>query len=526
MSLTKASYSMINGAVLNILDFGADPTGVADSAPAINAAITAANATNGGAVYVPTGTFRCESQIAIPYQGIQLFGNGQYGSVINAVHTGAAIINLKGGVHCTVTGLSLSSDSVTYPKTGILLGRSSANGAGYHVISNISMEAYVTNAGIYSIASEENSFSDIRLRMLAGAYGIYTSGSDDLSIDSLTSSTNTVNLVQRVSVWMNHAYVAGDTPLYMNLANTKFWTFDTFYFTPNGNYYIVFNADVSVDANLVFTNTNGEATDTAINYGGVKFQSANTTEKTVSRIKFLDTTFDLIAAGQFSVYVTPASKIILNDFEYQDYRISGAANAHNHTYYGLVDSLIGSADGTIDISDYCWNNTIFADLRNNTVRANSAVRENISGNTITQYSFVGMSNQGTTTQTGGSGPMVVIPRTDNASMPIQRQPDPAEILPSNVVFTNAGATGAVNFELPKATLGNRIMVVKVPIQDIRIGVLTSSGDSIYNTSSVGYLYLKNTAGGEGYAYIELLCVSAGSWMPIGSSGTWTFTNTP
>jgi hypothetical protein len=526
MALTKASYSMIDGACFNILDFGADATGVADSAPAINAAIVAANAAGGGAVYVPTGTFRCLSQIAIPYQGIQLFGNGQYGSLINAVHTGAAIINMKGGVHCTVTGLSLASDSVTYPKTGILLGRSSANGAGYHVISNISMEAYVTNAGIYSIASEENSFSDIRLRMLSGVYGFYTSASDDLAIDSLTTSTNTVNLVQRVSVWMNHAYAAGDTPLYMNLASTKFWTFDTCYFTPNGNYYIVFNADASVDANLVFTNTNGEATDTATSYGGIKFQSANTTEKTVSRIKFLDTTFDLIAAGQFSVYVTPASKIILSDFEYQDYRISGAANAHNHSYYGLIDSLVGSADGTFEISDYCWNNTIVADIRNNTVRATSAVRENISGNTITQYSFVGMSNQGTTTQTSGSGPMVVIPKTDNASMPIQRQPDAAEILPSNVVFTNAGASGALNFELPKATLGNRVMVVKVPSFDIRIGVLSGSGDLIYNTSIVGFLYFKNTTAAQGYAYIELLCVSAGSWMALGSSGTWFLTDTP
>jgi polygalacturonase len=39
MSLTKVSYSMINGAGLNILDFGADPTGVADSTSAIQNAI-------------------------------------------------------------------------------------------------------------------------------------------------------------------------------------------------------------------------------------------------------------------------------------------------------------------------------------------------------------------------------------------------------------------------------------------------------------------------------------------------------
>lgn len=39
MALTKATYSMINGAPVNVLDFGADPTGLTDSTSAIQAAI-------------------------------------------------------------------------------------------------------------------------------------------------------------------------------------------------------------------------------------------------------------------------------------------------------------------------------------------------------------------------------------------------------------------------------------------------------------------------------------------------------
>ncbi len=39
MSLTKATYSMIDGAVANVLDFGADPTGATDSTSAVWAAI-------------------------------------------------------------------------------------------------------------------------------------------------------------------------------------------------------------------------------------------------------------------------------------------------------------------------------------------------------------------------------------------------------------------------------------------------------------------------------------------------------
>ena len=73
MSLTKASYSMITGAPVNVLDFGADPTGIADSAPAIQAAIDYANTANqtGASPYgyarttvvFPAGVYLCKSTL-------------------------------------------------------------------------------------------------------------------------------------------------------------------------------------------------------------------------------------------------------------------------------------------------------------------------------------------------------------------------------------------------------------------------------------------------------------------------------
>ena len=61
MALTKVSYSMITGAPANVLDFGADPTGVANSQPAIQAAI------NSGAVeiIIPSGTYRLNSGLTV-----------------------------------------------------------------------------------------------------------------------------------------------------------------------------------------------------------------------------------------------------------------------------------------------------------------------------------------------------------------------------------------------------------------------------------------------------------------------------
>lgn len=52
MTLTKATYSMIQGAVVNVLDFGAVGDGVADDTAAIQAAVDAVAAT-GGAIYFP-----------------------------------------------------------------------------------------------------------------------------------------------------------------------------------------------------------------------------------------------------------------------------------------------------------------------------------------------------------------------------------------------------------------------------------------------------------------------------------------
>lgn len=56
MSLTKVSYSMIDGAVYNVLDYGADSSGSTDSRAACQAAIDAAQVT-GGTVFFPAGSY-------------------------------------------------------------------------------------------------------------------------------------------------------------------------------------------------------------------------------------------------------------------------------------------------------------------------------------------------------------------------------------------------------------------------------------------------------------------------------------
>jgi len=101
MALTKASYSLVTGAPFNVLDYGADPTGVANSSTAFQAAINALVATGkSGRIDIPAGTYRMTSGITIDASVCTVVG---YAALLDfssfAASTGAAI---------TITGASIN----------------------------------------------------------------------------------------------------------------------------------------------------------------------------------------------------------------------------------------------------------------------------------------------------------------------------------------------------------------------------------------------------------------------------------
>lgn len=77
MSLTKATYSMITGAYINVLDFGADPTGAADSYAAIQAALN-----TGKNVFVPQGNYKITATLEFTSTDQVFFGEN--GNALNA----------------------------------------------------------------------------------------------------------------------------------------------------------------------------------------------------------------------------------------------------------------------------------------------------------------------------------------------------------------------------------------------------------------------------------------------------------
>ena len=118
MALTKVSYSMITGAPVNVFDFGADPTGTTNSAPAIQAAV---NFAAGRRIYIPQGTYIIGSTITCP-SGTWLEGDGAGETILQgsanvnvllfqdasvADYTGAGISRLK------ITGSGAATRLVT-----------------------------------------------------------------------------------------------------------------------------------------------------------------------------------------------------------------------------------------------------------------------------------------------------------------------------------------------------------------------------------------------------------------------------
>lgn len=93
MSLTKVSYSMIAGASVNVLDYGADPTGVADSTAAFNLAIATQIP-----VYVPEGNYTVSKFNNIAFDGFTLFGEGTDKTIITTNNATDDLFTVGNGV--------------------------------------------------------------------------------------------------------------------------------------------------------------------------------------------------------------------------------------------------------------------------------------------------------------------------------------------------------------------------------------------------------------------------------------------
>lgn len=117
----------------------------------------------------------------------------------------------------------------------------------------------------------------------------------------------------------------------------------------------------------------------------------------------------------------------------------------------------------------------------------------------------------------------VVPLAHNPAMAVEAVTADRTVLASECdgrCFTTVGATGAVVFALPAATLGMRVRFRVGAAQELRIDPNGTEKISLPSTGVPGAAgkYLTADANGES---VDLACTKAGEWTVFGYTGTWT-----
>lgn len=129
MSLTKVTYSMIQGEALNVLDYGAVGDGIVDDTSAMNAAAAAAG-TAKKSLYVPAGVYKMTAPWVVPIK-VYVLGESpsvqsgydpanawQYGSVIYKAHTGNGVTKIGASAYdpgAPIENITVSSHRTNFP---------------------------------------------------------------------------------------------------------------------------------------------------------------------------------------------------------------------------------------------------------------------------------------------------------------------------------------------------------------------------------------------------------------------------
>ena len=189
MALTKPHYSMIAGAPVNVIDYGADNTGATDSKDAIQLAID-----SGSAVYFPEGTYTVGSVVSVP-TGMMLFAN-QDATIVSTIATipdsyqeifvaSAAVSNIK------VVGLKFQTAEVAFAAIGfrelvtnLELSNNECQGCSLVTSYKGTQNAFIENNYIHSPAHEGVINVYARAIHLSGAFS--GTGTSNVNISNNT----------------------------------------------------------------------------------------------------------------------------------------------------------------------------------------------------------------------------------------------------------------------------------------------------------------------------------------------------
>lgn len=198
MALTKVSYSMIEGDVFNVLDFGADPTGTTASDAAIIAAVTAAN---GKSLFFPAGTYKLITELEFSnIDNTVIFGE-KFSSIIEVDSIMDAWSFDNTCSNLTFDGLTFAGKSVANEvkyALDIKAPRSLVQNCFFH---DFNQAVKINDENAVDCKVINNQFTDIKGANSGNGYGVYNIGSRTLI------SGNSF-----VSVARHDVYLSGSSP--------------------------------------------------------------------------------------------------------------------------------------------------------------------------------------------------------------------------------------------------------------------------------------------------------------------------
>lgn len=161
--LTKATNSMISGAVLNVLDYGAATTNTAaQNVTAFQAALDAANTLDGATITVPSGTYLLNNGLQI-YANTILQGQGQDISKLSFSHA-------SDGIKSVFPINSSTAANIKLLQLGLICTNVANTGGGFFDLCGtyISIRDCLIQGWAYGIIFDQTEVSDIQTNNIVG----------------------------------------------------------------------------------------------------------------------------------------------------------------------------------------------------------------------------------------------------------------------------------------------------------------------------------------------------------------------
>jgi hypothetical protein len=140
------AFVMEQLSLVNVLDYGADPSGGTDScATAIPNALSSVPLSAGGTLYFPHGTYTCSTKIQVSNKPISILGDGPGISIINfssgtAGNAGLSISQNSPASSTMISGLSLVTNVAQAANDGLLVN--------YTIPPNVDRTVTISNADV------------------------------------------------------------------------------------------------------------------------------------------------------------------------------------------------------------------------------------------------------------------------------------------------------------------------------------------------------------------------------------------